>query len=200
MKQTQKNINRLEDTHPGRHCTDNHTDKHNYTTVHCYRLLSYIFYIGPLAQHLYQAARKPSMSFKKWTSSPFTAEQQQQPSWLTSSIHKSDDVMLTVVVEEEKQTEEGSNDGLQLPCSGECGDFFGAGSRLWKVVAGVYGRNAVSDIRDSRRCVATQYYHFNHSTSSSTSTVTVFFRHWYSSNQYKRLLVLLEVLSPTAGR
>jgi hypothetical protein len=124
VKQTQKNINWLEDTHPRRHCTDNHTDRHNYTTVHCYRLLPYIFYIGPLAQHLYQAARKLSMSFKKWTSSPFTAEQQQQPSWLTSSIHMSDDVMLTVVVEEEKKAEEGSNDGLQLPCSGDCGDFF----------------------------------------------------------------------------
>jgi hypothetical protein len=57
MKRTQKNINRLEDTRPRRHCTDNHTDKHNYTTVHCYELLPYIFYIGPLAQHLYQTAR-----------------------------------------------------------------------------------------------------------------------------------------------
>jgi hypothetical protein len=32
---------------------------------------------------------------------------------------------LTVVVEEEKKAEEGSNDGLQLPCSGDCGDFLG---------------------------------------------------------------------------
>ena len=38
--------------------------------------------------------------------------------------------MLTVVVEEEKKTEEDSNDGLQLQCSGDCSDFFRAGSRL----------------------------------------------------------------------
>ena len=186
MKQTQKHIDRLEDTHhPRWHCTDNHTDKRNYTTVHCYRLLSYIFYIGPLAQHLYQAARKPSMSsFKKWTSSPFTAEQQQQPSWLSSSIHKSDDVMLTVVVEEEKKTEEDSNDGLHLPWSGDCGDFLGRGAgfeKLWLVcTVEMQYRTYVTVVKG---CVATQYY-FNHSTSSSTSTITVFFRHWYFSKQY----------------
>jgi hypothetical protein len=48
--------------------------------------------------------------------------------------------MLTVVVEEEKKTEEGSNDGLQLPCSGDCGDFFwgaGAGFAKWWLVCTV---------------------------------------------------------------
>ena len=51
---------------------------------------------------------------------------------------------------------------------------FRAGSRLWKVVVCTVEMQYWTYVTIVKGCVATQYY-FNHSTSSSTSTVTVFF-------------------------